>query len=409
MELAKKVISRQKIALIIISIIILLSFKVFHLTPIGNLATLISIGLGGIGYALFIIHFRKFPRALRWFGLAFLALYIISIFSTYSIHDQSIMSGIIASSTIFFVGMAFIAYFLILRHKINIEDIKILILRLSWVLFGGYLFLYFFDIDFPSANNEDFFGVESLQKGVVNFGAIIYLISFFKNGKSYHLILSIMLFSMNYFSDFQRFITAVYLTCLLLLVFHFARKAVAIKFFVALLILVPLITVFLTTTELGSTIQVKISEVVEVFDSEKDEFTDSSIDVRVTQTEAALKSIEKHPITGVGVIRHSSIEDITGLSYFHVSDIGLIGVLFSFGIIGITIFIFQVRYLILGFMKRRLSTYANTMEFKLYILFILLHTILTGRSMDNPVEFVILVAFIEVGIIRMKPKNYEEA
>jgi hypothetical protein len=190
-----------------------------------------------------------------------------------------------------------------------------------------------------------------------------------------------------------------------ILILYFSRRAVILKVTIASIVLVPTISLFLTMTETGDIIVQKITDAIELVDNDNNDYKDSSIEARVWQTEIAVKSIEKHPITGVGRIRGDLIEKVAGHSYFYVSDIGLIGILFSFGIFGILAFIMQIRYLFLQYTKGRFMTLRNSIDFKIYILFILAHTVMTGRSINTPVEFVVLVALIEIVRIRNLQKE----
>lgn len=394
-------IQKKKIAFAVVLLCILLNMDTFVLTTIGNQTKLMSLILSSVGFGIFIIHFRSFPKRIRQFGIVFTLLLFISIFSTYIIHDQSIKLGFLANSNNFLIGLVFLMYYVVMKYQLKLNEIKIIIIQSSWVLLFIYILLNTMDVEFISASGEDTFSVESLRKGFVTFASFIYLCDFFIKSKTKYLIFSLILFSMNQLGDFQRYIMLIYLICLILLMIQFGKKVVALKITIAILIIVPVLTLFITTTEFGNMIVQKISDTMELFDEDKKHFSDSSIEARVWQTEAAFKSIEQYPIFGIGNFHNTETKRITGLSYFYISDIGLIGVMFSFGTFGILIFILQIIYLIQEFRTKGVNGKVQFLYAKYYILFILLHTIITGRSIIMPEEFMTIMLFIEIGKVRL--------
>jgi len=393
-------IKKKKIAILVVLLCALVCFNVFALTPLGNYSKLMSFALSSVGFLLLGTYYRQFPKKLRIFGLLFILIYSMSILSTNFVHGQSIPSGIVASADIYFVGIGFLVYYVIMHYQIKLEEIKSIILRTAWIIFVIYIALYAFDIEFTSSSGEDTFGLGALRKNWLNFAAFIYMAKFFKENKSKFLAFSLILFSINHLVDIQRYILLMYLICLMFMIFQFARKAVVMKVGIALLILIPLFTLVVTATGVGLAIQEKFSDAMELLDEDKEELSDASIEVRFLQTEAAVSSIVKYPITGVGVIRNSEVERIVGLSHFYVSDIGVIGILFSFGIIGLIVFIIQIRYLVWGFIKKRASKIQSVIEFKYYLLYIILHALMSGLTMNTPGVFIMMVALIEVGRTR---------
>jgi hypothetical protein len=72
---------------------------------------------------------------------------------------------------------------------------------------------------------------------------------------------------------------------------------------------------------------------------------DSSANARLFETLAALPFIRAHPLLGNGVVSHQwqGGSEIAVGEYFFASDIGIFGIVFSFGILGLLLFAFQYR------------------------------------------------------------------
>ena len=47
-------------------------------------------------------------------------------------------------------------------------------------------------------------------------------------------------------------------------------------------------------------------------------------------------------------------------------------------------------------------------EFKLFLLFLIIHTILTGRSLNSPAEFMCILVFVEVGRRELKTQTEDD-
>lgn len=72
---------------------------------------------------------------------------------------------------------------------------------------------------------------------------------------------------------------------------------------------------------------------------------DSSANARLFETLAALPYIQAHPLLGNGVVSHQwqGGSEMAMGEYFFASDIGIIGIVFSFGILGLLLYAFQYR------------------------------------------------------------------
>lgn len=397
-------IKKTHIVLLIIVIAFVLAFDALALTSVAKYAKYFSMALSAVGFGIFGFYFRKFPKIIRQFGVLFTLLLVISIISANLIHNQSYFSGIIASSSITIVGSSFLIYYLLIKYSISLETAKRSILTASWVFLVLFAFLYAIHIQFPSSSGENIFGFQSLRKGIINLGAIIYLTQFFKRNHFKYIVFAILLFSVNHWADFQRYILFVFIMCLGALLFNYRNRTVGLKVMAIVIFIVPVVATVFSTTEFGQEFTKKINNVFELFEEDSENYTDSSIAIRVTQSVFAIKNIAKYPLTGVGRIRSSEKDKVTDTKYFHVSDIGLIGILYSYGLFGFLIFLKQCQYLWKALARGALIRESINAEFKIFLLFLIIHTILTGRSLNSPGEFMCILVLIEVGRHQLQNK-----
>jgi len=118
-----------------------------------------------------------------------------------------------------------------------------------------------------------------------------------------------------------------------------------------------------------------------------------------------LNEIKGNWLTGLGNIRSYTKEDTIGDVYFHVSDIGLFGILFVSGIIGLLVYSLQV---FIGVkQKKYIDRDSNLSEsFYFLLLYLLLFTLGTGVLYTNPNEFLLLIIIIQALQINDKKSSY---
>jgi hypothetical protein len=108
---------------------------------------------------------------------------------------------------------------------------------------------------------------------------------------------------------------------------------------------------------------------------------DPSANARLFETLAALPYIQAHPILGNGVVSHQwqgGSEMAVG-EYFFASDIGIFGIVFSFGILGVLLYAFQYRIAWLA--VKRLPAFLQSPLLdatKAFVLFSAIYSLETG-------------------------------
>lgn len=125
---------------------------------------------------------------------------------------------------------------------------------------------------------------------------------------------------------------------------------------------------------------------------------DASADMRIRETLIALPYIAKHWIVGNGVISHQwhgGYEKVIG-GYFYPSDIGIIGVLYMYGIFGTILFacqfLFALRY------THRISTHMPPFPLldalKGFLLYFAINSLITGKFVHYSAISLFFVALL---------------
>lgn len=385
---------KSKIALIFVLGLIVLITNSFALTPLGNLSNSITILFGLLGYAIFINYYPSFPKVIRRFSVISIILFVQSVLTSYVIYGQSFMLGILANSILIMPGSALLAYFVVKRYKVDLAQIMNGICWISWILLGIYFLLYFVNFRFQATTLVKELDVSALNKTFINFGAVIYASYFFIKNRLSFLLISILLFSVNLWLDFQRNIFLIYCITLIAGVILNREKLANYKLMLSALIIIPVLVIIIPQTDFGKHAIQKTQDSLELLDDSRRRFSDPSVGIRVEEVDYAYSQIKKYPITGVGKISSQMKEKVVGNRHFFISDIGLIGVLYTYGILGIVLFIIQVNYIYRVTIKSDYAPTIYTLGLKLFTIFFVVHSISTGRSIYQSGVFIILVLLI---------------
>jgi hypothetical protein len=282
------------------------------------------------------------------------------------------------------VGDIFLLYYLIKRGQFESHEIIQALIYTGIVLFVIYVLLSVFNVNILN-KSETVEGIEKTRKTFINLVSILTLTRFFNRGNYYYLFLGLLLFTANHFGDIQRMVLVVFSLTLFLLFVLYRKRFTGVKFLMALLIFLPvfLYTLF-STSDVGTKLQGKFSSVFALFeDNSEEKVSDNSILARYQEIEYAYKWIDQYPFTGVGKLRYGSKSEFIGDTYFYASDIGLIGLWYTYGIPGLSIFLFFL--LLLLYYSNKLND--QTRGFWVYAIFICLYSIFTGYCIYNPMSF----------------------
>ncbi|NJB72642.1 hypothetical protein GGR42_003133 [Saonia flava] len=243
--------------------------------------------------------------------------------------------------------------------------------------------------------------VEIVSKNLINFIAIFWLAKFLQLTSYKYLLYSLLFFSANHYGEIQRFVLLVTMLIMGVGLFKYGSKKVNLKFIIPGIFTLFFIGVFLFNTSGGESILERFYEASKIFTNREDNINDISTSIRISETEFAIERFKLHPLFGNGYARASEVDKIYGEdTYFHVSDIGLFGILYVFGIIGIIVIMGQLNLLI-HFLKLRLKNYYQ-FTFVLSLFFMMVFTLLTGSSINGFSTFFFYISLMRLTYIPIK-------
>jgi hypothetical protein len=128
--------------------------------------------------------------------------------------------------------------------------------------------------------------------------------------------------------------------------------------------------------------------------------TDASANARVFETLAALPFIQEHPFLGNGVVSHQwqgGYGTLLGENFFP-ADIGVVGIVFSYGILGLILFLFQYRFAWRAARVLPDSLHSPLLDAtKAFLLFSALYTVETGTCVWTA-EVTLFFVVLMVGV-----------
>jgi hypothetical protein len=291
----------------------------------------------------------------------FFFLPFIPAFSSYREWDQPFIYGIGTMREFYLLYGGLITYNLLRTNKVTMKMVERAMVTAAWLaiifFYGMSLFtdpMQFHDTGFAAAHEAK--GGEAyyqFQTGFMFFGSIYYPIRAFMERK-YHLLIYGAVF-IAYVVLFRLDRTTMAVIGISLIVFFIIK--LPIKRQVTNIVRFGLPALFI----LGFTILLKpdfaenylmmFAEIVDVADNVDD--TDANI--RLYELDIAYKYIEKNPLLGSGKVSRQWVYG--GYSYFFgyffITDIGIIGAIFCYGIIGAAILYSQYLFALFFSLKIR--------------------------------------------------------
>jgi len=130
----------------------------------------------------------------------------------------------------------------------------------------------------------------------------------------------------------------------------------------------------------------------------REEVEDTSANARLLTTLAAIPYIENHFIFGCGNISSQWNDGFGGVigTYFHPSDIGFIGIIFMYGVVGLIIYLYQV---VLALKASKSSRYQECNPLidaaKCILMYLFIYSIQTGFFVHNieiTMTYIVIIA-----------------
>jgi O-Antigen ligase len=346
-------------------IFLLVLFAVFKNTPLylldtalGILSVVICFFWITIPYILKRHELYKFSKKAM---LVFTILFILGILTTKKLYNQKISDSIIAQIDFSrIVILAFYAY-AFKNNMLKISDFEwvlkpfIVINLIILILFRNYV-----STEISQTGALLNFAANLLPKEFIRFGVFYFFVLFLKRGKYHYLfyVLFLLVFP-NILIRFERgYFTA---TVMLMMVTIFSikktKRLIANITITCLILFLGAVILVNFTGSLGQSIITKYSNLISGLTTGSTD--EASIDYRLKEVTVGWNLFKKDPILGSGRIKNTNLQAVTGMAYYP-SDIGFIGILSTYGIVGITIFIIMFARSGIIFLKiiRRTQQYS---------------------------------------------------
>ncbi len=384
----------------ILSVICFLSiFNIFYLTPVSIFSDLFLQLFSIYGVFLFFSKKLYLDKNIRLSFTVTLILISSSIISSYFNLHQDIFSGIIASQHIFKSFSVITIYYWVASNKIQINFVFKSLVRICWIytiiLSVASLTGYSFTFISPLSGKELIVTANKYSKDILFLVQFYYIVLYFSSSKLINLLKFSLIFISTQLYDIQRGDMIFLSLTLVFSLIIYRKKKSTLKFLALLPLFLVLVYIILGNNTEKSRLSEKFSQLTLVLDDEgKGKIEDASIFVRLNEIKIGLEGFFDHPISGNGLIRSSKQEELIGNVYFYPVDIGVYGVLYSFGIIGILIFIY-IFLRIITLKNKLLNVLQNT--FFIFAFFILIYTFKDGYIIYNPSQ--ILLCFLLINIL----------
>lgn len=382
-------IKKESIYLLVIFFIIFLNEKCFYLLDLNSslwiyLLLIISIILIILNIKLILKNRYRFIL----FIFTFLVLNFIEICMTTLKFGQP-FSLALARYKYVFIFILYIPISVILK-KFKIEKLKIMIINLGTLLSILYIiqamiypkFILFNMYYMERANRIRFYtgSYFIIISILLNFS---FLLHNFKKKYFFYLIIQIIM--LIFVSQTRSSIAILFITFILTLLMYIKnfnwKKISKILIVIGLIIMVIMPYISALVNSINDSLFNKNSD-------------NGSISIRIDAQKYMIDKIKENPLLGVGMYDNSYEEagSITGSEYkYYVADVGIIGFIFQYGILGFLIFLYLwVKMIILTY-----KIYKQKKENSLYyIMFLLYNTMILPfnciLNIDNCVIYLII-------------------
>lgn len=345
------------------------------------------------------------PLELQLLGMM-VVLIIIPALSSYSVFGQPLAYGLLARRSSILV-----VTWLLLRQGLkyqwlNTNDIEVVLIFLTWSV--AVLFVSMRVFINPNTYQDAPLGfilglgtedmAFSAPGHLFPFGTIYYALRGIREGKLLYYLLAVIIFSVGAGSSWRALFLSLSITILFFL-FRWKRLSEAVGMLSRFAVLALTLIVLLNVAKpglVGDAVDHLKAAFSVALGGEK-QGNDASADARVQQVETAIPYVKAHPIFGVGALSgqwNGGPEVVLG-TYFSDSDIGLLGMLFTFGAVGViwcaAQYLFALRLAMTSTRQNSLVDAAQG-----YLLFTALFSVSTGFFIVNVEQTTLFLVLLEI-------------
>jgi hypothetical protein len=333
----------------------------------------------------------RFARLEFYLFLLIVADVLIAAWQAHQVFGQPIIYGILAQRSIALVAILPILLDALGSGIAELADIEAALLSLAWGTAALYTAMRLFLNPSNFTDYGDGFVTRAMPgedpsfkfaEVFVLFGVFYYAMLGIRTRKTRHYVVALALF-LTTLGASGRGLTVCVAATLLFFLYRLRglRKALntALKFSC---VVVPLMgAIYFIAPTLVSTRLTGFANAFTVVLTGSATTTDASANARIFESLTALPYIQEHPLIGNGVVSHQW-QGGNGSSpgdNFFAADIGVIGIVFSYGILGFLLFLFQYRFAWRAAKRLPDSFYSPLLDAtKAFLLFTALYTLETG-------------------------------
>lgn len=407
----EKISFNEFIKLLMLFMIYVFSLNLFEQLPIERLFYQLQV----IFYFIIIIflffyflaNYTRIPIIILYlFILVFIAPFYSALRSMMEF-GQPFIFGLLAQRGWMLVGSGVIIFYLLSNHRLTIDDVKKSFLIISWT---SLIIFSFLAITYDPSMHREIASYATAgvgERGVrfrfqtyfIIFGLIYYFIKYLSDKKRVDVISFSLFFSYILFIDKGRTIL-IFLLFLIFIVIIFNipfRKWIVgiFKFGIALLFILFIIN--LLSPDYLEMMGSMFLQMFQVLLGE--ESSDFSANARIYEVNVAMNYFNEniHSLFfGVGIVSkqwNDGWESLFG--YFYPTDIGLLGALFLYGVVGLIVLLVTPIYLIVQTISKvNMNDQVFIYALKVFIILLLLKTIQGGVLVFDPAQYVIPLIII---------------
>tara|TARA_S200000501_G_scaffold341861_1_gene351543 strand:- start:30 stop:1274 length:1245 start_codon:yes stop_codon:yes gene_type:complete len=379
--------------------------KFFFSSILGNifsLANALFLVFSLITLIFYIIKIKKFNFEISYLICLSIFVPIFSSLVAYINFDQPIIYGILALRQWFMIGFLVYLYESILSRKFEIELIEKVFLGLAFfsLIFNSFIFFTSNASEFTEGTSTFYSETKGLRVRYpftfITFGIIYYFIKINQslNWKNFLIFLTFLLYSIFIIKSRMYFLILFFI--LLLIVFNMSNKLAIVKkivFSIVLLFFIYAGAIVLNPEFISSFFQL-YNEMFVVLSG--DLSSDASSNARIFQLFKVFNFFSTNPSAifyGSGTLSSQWKDGFEGFfGYLYPTDIGLLGGIFQYGILGL-IFMWLIPikliYKKINYLNER-SIFESSLKY--FFLFTVLRGIYNGNSFFRIDEY--LISFI---------------
>ena len=369
-------------------------YRSFVSTPIWDVDRFVGFPLmlwGFAGFSRFEINGTK-----PWIIL-FLLLGFISTITGTIFFKQTLTDCIIANLNFFMIIIVLPFGYLLEKLQFTGKRFERLLLTLCWtnliikvLLFANkatYSYTSFF------TSNDKMLDPRSFPFTLIITGLFIYFLKFIDTANPRYLLLSLVFLIVPNIFEFQRLdFLFVVIVLGIILVQQFKENAAPVFNFALLSFFMIVFTALYFYQELVPYISYFDQAVL--FFTDPNQVEDSSAIARLMQLDYFYNNIHKDPLFGLGMIRPGFKGDIfQGDQEFNLADMGVLGIVMTHGIVGIIVFVYQIKFVLQYYKKiKNGSMIVNALYY--YLLYLTLWSLGSSYIFQYSYHFLIILVLI---------------